>query len=68
MKPLPGWKPSRVQFQVRSSFAKRGQLIKRKQGVVTGAPSGFVISLLVQAAAFLLAGMLEVFNLVKKEE
>ncbi|MDF7822451.1 hypothetical protein P4B35_00380 [Pontiellaceae bacterium B12227] len=33
-----------------------------------GAPSGFVLSLMIHAAAFMLAGMLVVFNVVKKEE
>lgn len=41
---------------------------KKTSGVVKGAPSGFLISLLIHAAAFLLAGMLVVFNVVKKEE
>ncbi|VGO19797.1 SHD1 domain-containing protein [Pontiella sulfatireligans] len=41
---------------------------KKKQSISKGAPSGFVVSLLVHAAAFLLAGMLVVFNVVKKEE
>ncbi len=36
--------------------------------VVKGAPSGFVVSLAIHAAAFMLAGMLVVFNVVKKEE
>jgi len=36
--------------------------------VVKGAPSGFVISIAIHAAAFALAGMLVVFNVVKKEE
>ena len=45
-----------------------GVLDKKVTGVVKGAPSGFVISILVHAAAFLLAGMLVVFNVVKKEE
>ena len=40
----------------------------RSKGVSKGAPSGFVISLAVHAAAFALAGMLVVFNVVKKEE
>ncbi|QBG46745.1 hypothetical protein EGM51_04795 [Verrucomicrobia bacterium S94] len=38
------------------------------RGVVKGAPSGFVISMAIHAAAFALAGMLVVFNVVKKEE
>ena len=38
------------------------------KGVVKGAPSGFVVSLLVHAAAFMLAGLLVVFNVVQKEE
>jgi hypothetical protein len=41
---------------------------KKMNGVVKGAPRGFVISLLVHAAAFLLAGLLVVFSVVKKEE
>ncbi|MDF7824188.1 hypothetical protein P4B35_09220 [Pontiellaceae bacterium B12227] len=41
---------------------------KKTSGVIKGAPSGFVISLGIHAAAFLLAGMLVVFNVVKKEE
>jgi len=41
---------------------------RRSKGVSKGAPSGFVISLAVHAAAFVLAGMLVVFNVVKKEE
>lgn len=41
---------------------------KKDKGVVKGAPSGFVISLMVHAGAFLLAGMLVVFTVHKKEE
>ncbi|MDF7801311.1 hypothetical protein P4C99_17665 [Pontiellaceae bacterium B1224] len=41
---------------------------KKGKGVVKGAPSGFVISLMVHAAAFVLAGALVVFNVVNKEE
>lgn len=33
-----------------------------------GAPSGLVLSLAIHAAAFMLAGMLVIFNVVKKEE
>lgn len=44
------------------------RLFRKKQGLVKGAPSGFVVSLLVHAAAFLLAGMLVVFTVAKKEE
>ena len=40
----------------------------KNKGVVKGAPSGFVISIIIHAVAFLLAGMLVVFNVVKKEE
>lgn len=40
----------------------------KAQGVNKGAPSGFVISLVVHAGAFMLAGMLVVFNVVNKEE
>ena len=47
--------------------------MKKKPGskstkITKGAPSGFVLSLMVHAAAFMLAGMLVVFNVVKKEE
>ncbi|VGO14447.1 hypothetical protein PDESU_03009 [Pontiella desulfatans] len=42
--------------------------LNKAKGVVKGAPSGFVVSLLVHAAAFLLAGMLVVFSVVQKEE
>ena len=42
--------------------------LKKTKGVVKGAPSGFVVSLLVHAAAFMLAGLLVVFNVVHKEE
>jgi hypothetical protein len=42
--------------------------LKKTQGVAKGAPSGFVISLMVHAAAFLLAGMFVVFTVVQKEE
>ncbi len=41
---------------------------KKTKGVVKGAPSGFVISLLVHAAAFMLAGLLVVFTVQQKEE
>ncbi|QBG45900.1 hypothetical protein EGM51_00175 [Verrucomicrobia bacterium S94] len=41
---------------------------KKSSGVVKGAPSGFIISIAIHAAAFLLAGMLVVFNVVQKEE
>ncbi|VGO15339.1 hypothetical protein PDESU_03922 [Pontiella desulfatans] len=41
---------------------------KKTKGVVKGAPSGFVISLMVHAAAFLLAGMLVVFTVHQKED
>ncbi len=37
-------------------------------GIVKGAPSGILISLLVHAAAFMLAGLLVVFTFVQKEE
>lgn len=40
----------------------------KTKGVVKGAPSGFVISLAVHAAAFLLAGMLVVFSVHQKDE
>ena len=41
---------------------------KQTKGIAKGAPSGLVISLLVHAGAFLLAGLLVVFSVVKKEE
>ena len=41
---------------------------KKVKGIVKGAPSGFVISLMIHAAAFMLAGLLVVFNVVQKEE
>jgi hypothetical protein len=44
------------------------RLIKKSKGIVKGAPSGFVVSLMVHAAAFLLAGMLVVFTVTQKEE
>jgi hypothetical protein len=44
------------------------QQYKKQKSVVKGAPSGFVISLMVHAAAFLLAGMLVVFTVTQKEE
>ena len=40
----------------------------RGQRVNKGAPSGFVLSTMIHVAAFALAGMLVVFNVVKKEE
>jgi len=41
---------------------------KKSRSVNKGAPSGFVISLLVHAAAFLVAGIFVVFTVVQKEE
>ena len=41
---------------------------KKPKSVVKGAPSGLVISLLVHAAAFMLAGLLVVFSVVQKDE
>ena len=41
---------------------------KKTKNIVKGAPSGFVVSLLIHAAAFMLAGLLVVFNVVQKEE
>lgn len=41
---------------------------KKARGVVKGAPSGFVISLMVHAVAFFLAGLLVVFTVHNKEE
>ena len=40
----------------------------KKDKVVRGAPSGFVVSIMIHAAAFLLAGMLVVFTVTKKED
>lgn len=45
---------------------KKGKL--KSKGISKGAPSGFVISLLVHAAAFMLAGLLVVFTVQHKEE
>jgi hypothetical protein len=44
------------------------KLFRRRRGVVKGAPSGFMVSLLVHGAAFLLAGMFVVFTVTQKEE
>jgi hypothetical protein len=44
------------------------KISKQTKGIAKGAPSGLVISLLVHAAAFLLAGLLVVFSVVKKKE
>ena len=44
------------------------RLSKKGKGVVKGAPSGFMLSIMIHAAAFLLAGMLVVFTVTKKEE
>jgi hypothetical protein len=44
------------------------RVAKKPKSVVKGAPSGFVISLGVHAAAFFLAGLLVVFSVVKKKE
>ena len=41
---------------------------KKVKGVSKGAPSGLMISLLVHAGAFFLAGLLVVFSVVKKKE
>lgn len=41
---------------------------KKPKGIVKGAPSGLVISLLVHAAVFMLAGLLVVFTVHQKEE
>jgi hypothetical protein len=46
-------------------MAKKNKKIK---GVSKGAPSGLMISLLVHAGAFFLAGLLVVFSVVKKKE
>ena len=42
--------------------------MKKSKSVAKGAPSGFVVSLQIHAAAFMLAGLLVVFNVVQKEE
>jgi hypothetical protein len=44
------------------------RIIKKTRGVGKGAPSGFVISLAVHAAAFFMAGLLVVFSVQRKEE
>jgi hypothetical protein len=44
------------------------KVVGKNKGVVKGAPSGFVISLLVHAAALMLAGLLVVFTVSQKEE
>ncbi|MDF7807741.1 SHD1 domain-containing protein [Pontiellaceae bacterium B12219] len=41
---------------------------KKTAGLIKGAPSGFVISLMVHAVAFTLAGLLVVFTVHQKEE
>ena len=42
--------------------------VRKTKGIVKGAPSGFVISLGIHAAAFFLAGLFVVFTVVNKEE
>jgi hypothetical protein len=42
--------------------------IKKGKGVVKGAPSGFILSLMIHAVAFMLAGLLVVFTVHNKEE
>ena len=50
-------------------FMKKKNLdLKKTQGIGKGAPSGLVFSLLVQAVAFMLAGLLVVFTVHQKEE
>jgi len=44
------------------------RLIKKSQKIVKGMPSAVVLSILIHAGLFLLAGMLVVFTVVKKEE
>jgi len=44
------------------------RLIKKSQKIAKGMPSAVVLSILIHAALFLLAGMLVVFTVVKKEE
>ncbi|MDF7799844.1 SHD1 domain-containing protein [Pontiellaceae bacterium B1224] len=41
---------------------------KKTKNIVKGTPSGLVLSLMIHAAAFILAGVLVVFNVVNKEE
>jgi len=43
-------------------------MVKKRQKVVKGIPSAVVLSIVIHAALFLLAGMLVVFTVVKKEE
>jgi len=45
-----------------------GKRVKKSKGVVKGAPSGFMVSLMVHAGAILLAGMLVVFSVTQKVE
>ncbi|MDF7799275.1 SHD1 domain-containing protein [Pontiellaceae bacterium B1224] len=42
--------------------------VKKTNGVSKGAPSGFVISILIHVAAFMLAGLLVVFTVHNKDE
>ena len=44
------------------------RLIRKSQKIVKGMPSAVVLSIVIHAALFLLAGMLVVFTVVKKEE
>ncbi len=44
------------------------QLIKKRQKIVKGMPSAVLLSILIHTGLFLLAGMLVVFTVVKKEE
>jgi len=44
------------------------RLVKKNQKVVKGMPSAVMLSILIHVALFLLAGMLVVFTVVKKEE
>jgi hypothetical protein len=44
------------------------RLVKKSQKLVKGMPSAVVLSILIHAVLFLLAGMLVVFTVVKKEE
>ncbi|QBG46460.1 hypothetical protein EGM51_03265 [Verrucomicrobia bacterium S94] len=41
---------------------------ENNRGISKGAPSGFLISIIVHAAAFMLAGLLVVFSVTQKEE
>jgi hypothetical protein len=44
------------------------KLIGKTKNITRGAPSGFMVSLVIHVAAFLLAGLLVVFEVAKKDE